>query len=575
MRNYTAPVNTLESMEERTIDFKGLNRRPSVDEGEMNDMLNLASNRYPLLAPRPLRGTYTLPENVLRPLRIATRYNKLAMIAMKQNRDIAFYFDGQEITQVNDLTDSSYMVVINTKMCFFPQKTYLELSNVNGEIVIGNYAPLEKTFANPQSEDAPVNVTLTTEKMTFNLPSGHGFVYDDAINITGSFIYVKDGLTKTLDAASSTIILAATSTKIDIAPETYPLLEGATNITYKGTIKRTLPAMDIVTEWNNRLWGVSSRDNTVYASKLGDPTNWQYYQGTGLDSYYAQQGTDGEWTGVAPYSGHLVFFKESSMCRIYGTSPVNYQITNTECYGVEKGSRRSVVTINDTVYYKSQIGIMAYDGSVPICISDKFDRKFKNVVGGTEGIKYYASIQVADGGYEHMVLDVNRAMWHKEDTIRMRDACTVNNRMHYIEYEDAELLCADDLYVDDYLILGSDDVTGTIGIANPLTPSETYDNLPSMAIFGPFDEYLEEHKIYSKLSMRLIVHSGTSLSVYIKLNDGEWELVKAFNPATTHGEVIPIIPRRCDRYSVKIEAIGNYEIKSLTRRIRRGTFGKL
>lgn len=574
MRNYTAPVNTLESMEEKTIEFKGLNRRSSVDEGEMNDMLNLASNRYPLLAPRPLRGSYNLPENVLRPLRIATRYNKLAMIAMKQNRDIAFYFDGQEITEVNDLTDSSYMVVINTKMCFFPQKTYLELSNVNGEIVIGNYAPLEKTFDNAQ-QGAAVNVTLTTEKLTFTLPSGHGFVYDDAVNITGSFMYTKDGVTKTIDAAASTIILSATSTTIDIAPETYPLLQGATGITYTGTIKRTIPQMDIITEWNNRLWGVSSRDNTVYASKLGDPTNWQYFQGTGLDSYYAQQGTDGEWTGVAPYSGHLVFFKESSMCRIYGTSPVNYQITNAECYGVEKGSRRSVVTINDTVFYKSQIGIMAYDGSVPICISEKFNKEFRNVVGGTEGTKYYASIQTKADGYELMVLDIARAIWHKEDSIRMRDACTLNNRMYFIEHEDAELLCSENLMASDYLMMGSSDVEGRILIANPQTPSETYDGLESKAIFGPFDEYLEEHKIYSKLSMRLLVHSGTSLSVYIKLNDGEWELVKAFNPATTHGEVIPIIPRRCDRYSVKIEAVGDYEIKSLTRRIRRGTFGKL
>ena len=575
MRNYVAPVNALEPIEERIIEFMGLNRKSAVEDGEMSDMLNLSSDKYPLLAPRPLRGSYPLPSGVLRPLKLETRYNKLAMIARKTDDSIAFYFDGEEITAVDNLTDSSEMVAINTKICFFPEKTYLEVTIDNsGQVTLGDYEPLDNAFDNSQTGLA-VDVTVTTDNVVMTLPSGHGFGYDDAINIDGSVIYTKESTTQSMDVTASTAITAATDTTIEIPAGTFIELEGATNITFRGTIKRDIPDMDIITEWNNRLWGANNRDNTIYACKLGDPKNWQYFQGTSLDSYYAQQGTDGDWTGVAPYSGHLAFFKESSMCKIYGTAPSNYQIANVECYGVEKGSRRSVVTINDTVFYKSQIGIMAYDGAVPVCISEKFNCKFKNVIGGTENTKYYASIQKQGGGYELMVLDIDRAVWHKEDSKRMRHACTVNNRLYFAEYEDAELLCADDLFCDDYLIMGSDDVEGTVCISNPLVASETYDELPSMAVFGPFDEYIEEHKIYSKLALRLIIHSGTALNVYIKLNDGEWELVKSFNPAETHGEVVPIIPRRCDRYSVKIEATGNYEIKSLTRRVRQGTFGKL
>lgn len=572
MRNYVEPINALDPIEERIIEFKGINRKSAVEDGEMNDMLNMSSSKYPLLAPRPLRGTYNLPADVLRPLKLATRYNKLAMIALKTNDSIAFYFDGQERPEVTGLTSSSEMVIINTKICFFPEKTYLEvlLSNT-GEPTIGEYGALDNAFNNA-SEGLAVDVVITDDALTFTLPSGHGFGYDDALNITGSVIYTKEGVEQSTNISISAAVLSATDTTIGIPADSVIELQGATDITFRGTIRRDIPEMDFVTEWNNRLWGANSRDNTIYASKLGDPKNWQYFQGTSLDSFYAQQGTDGQWTGVAPYSGHLAFFKESSICRIYGTSPQNYQIANVEAYGVEKGSRQSVVTINDTVFYKSQIGIMAYDGSVPICISEKFNRNFRNVIGGTEGIKYYASIQVADGGYEHMVFDIEKGIWHKEDTIRMRNACTVNNRMYFIEYEDAELLCADDLFVDDYLIMGSEDVEGHVGISNPVTPSESYVTLPSMAIFGPFDEYVEEYKIYSKLSLRLIIHSGTELNVYMRLDDGEWELIKAFAPAETHGEVIPIVPRRCDRYSVKIEATGNYEVKSLTRRIRKGSF---
>ena len=481
----------------------------------------------------------------------------------------------EEISKVNNLTPSTEMVVINTKICFFPEKYYLEIPlSATGEVEIGEYGPLDNRFDNTHSGLA-VDVAINQEQMTMTFPSAHGFGYDDAVNITGSIIYTKEGATHTLDATASTAILSVTDTTIALPAETYPDLAGATDITYRGTIKRDIPDMDIVTEWNNRLWGANSRDNTIYACKLGDPKNWQYYQGTALDSYYAQQGTDGDWTGVAPYSGHLVFFKESSMCKIYGTSPQNYQITNAECYGVEKGSRRSVVTINDTVFYKSQIGIMAYDGSIPMCISEKFNKEFRNVVGGTEGTKYYASIQTKADGYELMVLDIDKAIWHKEDSVRMRDTCTVNNRMYFIEHEDAELLCSENLMASDYLMMGSSDVAGRVLISNPQNPSETYDGLESRAVFGPIDEYIEEHKIFSKMSLRLIIHTGTALSVYIKMNEGDWELVKSFAPAETHGEVIPIVPRRCDRYSIKIEATGNYELKSMTRRVRKGTFGKL
>lgn len=575
MRNLVAPVNPLEHIEERIIEFKGINRRSSVEDGEMNEMLNMSSSRYPLLAPRPLRGQYELPEGVLRPLKLETRYNKLAMIALKTDDSLAFYFDGQEITKVTALSESTEMVAINTKICFFPEKKYLEVfTNNSGQVTIGEYGALDNEFDNSQSGLA-VDIVLSIDKATLTMPAEHGFGYDDAINIEGSAIYTKEETQHTADILASAAILATTSTTIELPGETFIELDGATNITFRGTIKRDIPDMDIVTEWNNRLWGASSRDNTIYACKLGDPKNWQYYQGTSLDSFYAQQGTDGDWTGVAPYSGHLCFFKESSMCRVYGTAPANYQLTNVECYGVEKGSRRSVVTINDTVFYKSQVGIMAYDGSIPICISDKFDRNFRNVISGTEGTKYYASIQSKAIGYELMVLDIDRGVWHKEDTKRMRDACTVNNRMYFIEYEDAGLLCSEELVASDYLMMGSTDVSGTVAIANPQNPAETYDSLESMAEFGPFDEYVEEQKIYSKLSLRLIIYTGTALSVYIKMNDGEWELVKSFDPAETHGEVIPIVPRRCDRYSIKIEATGNYEVKSLTRRVRKGTFGKL
>lgn len=572
--NSTLVNRVLVPFEEKVIEFRGLNRKISVMEGEMSDMQNLSADAYPVLSQRRLRGTMSLPADVLRPLKIISKYERIAMIALQTGGEtIGFYYDGELIVSVNDLTENTMMVTINTKICFFPQKTYLELTKSGSTVTVGTYGKLEET----QNVSA-LAVTISNEDARITI-SGHSFGYDDAINITGTLSYTPSGGSATSAACNiSCIVEDVVNTSTLVLPrESFIEMtgEGATNVSLTGTVSRTMPTLDHVIEWNNRLWGASSNDNTVYACKLGDPKNWQYFQGTSLDSYYAQQGTDENWTGCATYSNHLIFFKPSSMCRIYGTAPSNFQITNTDCYGVEDGSRRSVITINDKVFYKSSIGIMAYDGGIPYCISEKFNVRFRNVVAGTEGTKYYASIQVENGGYELMVLDIEKALWHKEDNLRFRNCCVSSNRLYYVEYADDLLYCDTDVLCDDYLLNGSGEMEGSVGIINPLNATEKYETLPWMAVFGPFDEYLESKKIYSKISFRIAAQPKSTFAVYISLDDGPWELVRSTDNVKVGGDIIQIVPRRCDRYSVMVAGTGKCDIKSLTRRYRRGTFGKL
>ena len=578
MANLVAPVVKLEPIEERIIEFKGLNRREVVEDGEMSDMLNLTSDNYPLLTPRKLRGSYQLPRGVAVPYKIMARYNRIAMIAKDENGNVRFYFDGDLVAEIQDLTEATEMVAINTKICFFPQKTCISVTQSGGDVTVvtGSYTSLEHI---QNISSAGVAVTISNEDARITLPDGHGFGYDDAINIAGTLSYTPSGGSETSrECIASCIIEQVIGNTIVLPRETFIELtgEGASNIKLYGTISRTMPNLDMVIEWNNRLWGASSTENTIFASKLGDPKNWQYYQGTSLDSYYAQQGTDGEWTGCAVYSSHIIFFKQNGMARIYGSAPSNFQITNTKCYGVEDGSRGSVVTINDKVFYKSVIGIMAYDGGLPYCVSDKFNNEFKYVVGGSEGRKYYASMLTKDIGPELMVLDIDRGVWHKEDSVRFKNTCSIDNKLFFVTHDSDRLVCGDDVIADSFIICGDGEPTsGAINVVNPLTPTETYDDMKWMAVFGPFDEYIEYRKIYSRILLRLLRNIDSHVSVYISINEGEWELVQEFNPSETGGDYIPIIPRRCDRYSIKVEGWGDCSIKSLTRRVRRGTGGRL
>lgn len=552
MANLVAPVSSMQPLEERIIEFRGLNRKSFVDEGEMSDMKNLTSDNYPLLCPRKLRGQLTLPSNVAQPLKIMTKFERIAMIAKKTDNSIAFFYNGNEVPSVTGLTADTEMVAINTKICFFPQKTYLTLVRGSSSVTVGEFGHLDISLSLTSAA-----VTISNENVNMTVPSGHGIKYDDAIDISGTLYYTPSGGSATSKAVTvSCAVESASATQLTLPRETFIELtgEGATGITFTGTINRDIPDIKHVIEWNNRLWGVSDADNTIYACKLGDPTNWKYFQGTGLDAYYAQQGTDEKWTGSAAYSGHLIFFKPNSMTKVYGTSPSSFQITNTVCYGVEPGSSKSVAIVNDTVFYKSSIGIMAYDGGTPYSISDRFNVKFSDAVGGTEGRKYYASIVTEAGKYELMVLDVDKGLWHKEDDVRFRSCCTLDGRLYFIE----------DIGTDDF-------EKDQIYIINPETATETKKQRDWMATFGAFDELIEDRKIYSRMSLRFIAQPGTKVTIFIKMDDGEWEIVKRFAFAGTGGETVPIVPRRCDRFSIKIVGTGDCEIKSLTRRFRRGS----
>lgn len=552
MANLVAPVTSLQPLEERTIEFRGLNRKSFVEEGEMSDMKNLTSDNYPLLCPRKLRGQLILPSSVLRPLKIMTKFERIAMIARKTNGSIAFFYDGNEVTSVTGLTEDTEMVAINTKICFFPQKTYLTLVRGSSSVTIGAFGHLD---ASQSLTNATVTISNEDARLTVN--SGSDFKYDDAIDIKGELLYTPSGGNATTKECTVSCIVEAVSGNVLILPrESFIELTGAgaTAISFTGTVKREIPDLKHIIEWNNRLWGASDDDNTIYACKLGDPTNWKYYQGTGLDAFYAQQGSDENYTGSAAYSAHLIFFKPNSMIKVYGTSPSTFQVNNTVCYGVEQGSSKSVVIVNDTIFYKSSIGIMAYDGGTPYSISDRFNIKFGDVVGGTEGRKYYASIKTENDVYELMVLDVDKGLWHKEDDVRFRSCCTLNGRLYFIE----------DAGTDDF-------EKDKVYIINPETATETKLQRDWMATFGAFDELIENQKIYSRMSLRFIAQPGTSITILIKMDDGEWEIIKRFEYANTGGETVPIVPRRCDRFSIRVVGTGDCEIKSLTRRFRRGS----
>lgn len=520
-----APKYTFIPREERILEFKGYNKKSVIEDGEMRNMYNLASDEFPCLYQRKPRGVYA--ENYVNPTAMLVKNEKLAVISESK-----FYYDGVLYPQLQ-LSENTKMVAINTRICFFPEKKYFNVkTNEIGDLSASAAA-------------AGCSVTITTSTITFPEEMGFNTVFavGDAVEMKAA----DDRLN------ISAVIQSMTASSITFPEETFisVIAEGKTETSIEVEsieIARNCPDLDFVMESNNRLWGVSNADNTIYACKLGDPTNWGYFQNTTLDSYYAEQGTDGEWTGCAAYSSHLLFFKEDCIHKVYGSKPSAYQIETAQCHALEKGSHKSVTIINETVLYKSRLGIMAYSGGIPQLISDNLGTdKYTDAIAGTDGMKYFVSV-LREGSPELLVFDMERFLWHKEDSVRVRDFAYHNGKLLFIN-ESNNMICE----------MASD------------KPLETEKDIEWFAELGPFDEYIEDHKVYSKLKMRLKFAENSKLKVMISVDEGEWEPVESYDSVRDRAVMLPIVPRRCEKFAVRFEGTGYCKIESLVRSYRKGT----
>lgn len=202
-------------------------------------------------------------------------------------------------------------------------------------------------------------------------------------------------------------------------------------------IERKMPAdMDFMVSINNRMWGCSSVNNRIYASKLGDITNWEAYgDDISTDSYWVDVSTEGDFTGVTVSSSAIYFFKENCIHKIIGTKPRNFTVTVYKDLGVKSGSENSIVWIKDRIIYHSPVGVCVYSpGGEPTLISENALTRnlYSSAVAGKHRDKYYISLLNDETNeYELYVYDLNSGQWLKEDDLRFTSTATYNNQMYF------------------------------------------------------------------------------------------------------------------------------------------------
>ena len=263
----------------------------------------------------------------------------------------------------------------------------------------------------------------------------------------------------------------------------------------------------------------------------------------------------GAFTGAATCMGYALFFKENTLHKLYGSKPSDFQLTSLRCRGVAKNAARSLCVLNETLYYLSPDGVMAWDGSIPTKVSGVLDSgRLSNVqsaVGGALDGRYYLHIARAaagEGVARLLVYDTERALWSEEDVCSYE--MTSTGGQLYL-WDGQALWAADPSRETDWQStdgveekLNFELVTGDIGLD------------------GAEDRYL------SRLTLRLDAECGSTVTVAASYDGGPWETVAELAAQNVRRSYdMPFVPRRHGTLRLRLKGRGQITLRSIAKTV--------
>lgn len=569
-------LNIIGTRKDMVMEFKGYNHNLYVPQNQFYDMKNMTSSFYPVLSPRGARG---ILGSITKPNGLFAK-NKLAWV---DGTD--FYYNG---VKRGTITDSEKQFIgMGAYILIFPDKKYFntetnEFGNLGNKVVTST--TLTYTLAKADGTDygaytvSPTEPSNPVDNQLWVDTSETPNILKQYSSYTGAWVqvpttYVKisatgintgfkkgDGIT----ISGSTNSNFNTNAIIQAIGTNYIVIVGILSATFNQstalTIERKIPDMEYLTESENRVWGCNSHKHEIYSCKLGDPFNWNVFQGISTDSYAVTVGTDGDFTGAITHMGYVLFFKENCIHRIMGNKPSNFQITNTNVRGVEKGSSNSLVIVNETLYYKSRNDVCAYSGSLPVSISDVLGHEYySNAVAGTVGNKYYISMKDTTNTWHLFVYDEKTGLWHKEDNTHVKQFARLGNELYFVA-ADSKL----------YSVNGSLSIEE--GGANFSELSTKESNFEWHAESGDLGVESPDTKYISKIQIRLDIDENSKLQIALQYNsDGMWHEKYVISATRKKSITVPIIPNRCDHMKIRISGTGNCKVFSLSKVYEKGS----
>lgn len=373
------------------------------------------------------------------------------------------------------------------------------------------------------------------------------FQIGDSVDVSGTpngVCDVQRAIIRNIDSTTNTLTFDLDTFDVPSSPYT---------ISSVVTIERDVPDLDYICEKDNRLWGVSNSlqnevynpqtesveiftSRAIYASALGDPTNWWVFDGVDTDSYQVAVGSEGDFTGICSFGGGVCCWKEHQLHKIVGSYPSEYYMNDSRVEGVAAGSSRSLTVVNETLYYNGASGVYAYSGGIPSLIGYELGEKLSDACGGTDGKRWYLSGTRSDGEKELLVYDLTHRLWMREDDTEATSFAVINGALHFLA--DGVIYKAEQ---------GADE------------------DICWLAEFTTFTETEIVKKYYLRLALRLDMSAGSSITVEVREDFGEWHTVHTADITAQMTKVVNLPVKRCDRFDVRISGTGNVLIRAMTR----------
>lgn len=494
--------------------FLGLNAGSVIAENEFADMKNMTADKWPAAAAREPRGE------------VMKQLDKPNGIYYK---DGILYADGGEVFYKNekiaDVTDTEKVFVgMGAYILIWPDKLMYNTAD-------GKLEPLDASWQQTdQARFEPLAEGSTMIKVT-SKGIGTAFRNYDGVTMSGC---TNEDFNKTF------IIQGKEEDSITLIG----ILDKAMSQDRGLKIERSVPDMDFICENENRIWGCSSKNHEIYSCKLGDAKNWNAFEGISTDSYAVTVGSDGDFTGCISYLGYVMFFKEDAVHKVYGNKPTNYQVMTSGVNGVAKGCEKSMAVVNETLFYAARNGICRFNGAQPELVSGKLpDKRVTGAVAGMYRNKYYISIK-AEGWGGFYVFDAEKGLWSKEDGLQIR----------YAVYGEGELYCID-------------------GNGNLFTVSgKRKETLEWMLETGDLLDGSFEYKHVRQILLHVQMARDSEMTVSIRYDDDpEWVLAETVHAEVYRSQTINLVPRRCISYRIRLQGVGGFVLKAITKRIGYGT----
>ena len=583
---YNPNVYEMDKTQELISSFGGYNCNPVIPDNCFSDEMNMSGGEFPLLAPRNKRAYFNVQGDELHGL-----FGKSKLIYINNG---TLYYGGEPIPDFYFVYNPKRQFVsMGAKLLIFPDKIYVNTADLE------DCGYLDALFVTDEYEE---------ELVTCSLAKGNGDLYEDYVVSSAEPEEMKNGdlwldtsvtpneLKQYFESLGMWMPLAETYVRISctgigkrfkvddgvtLRGFEYDDLNGSHIIRDKGddfitvtgiipdTIKQTkqisverkIPYMDFVVESGNRIWGCNSLKNEIYASKLGDPTNFECFQGISTDSYAVTVGTDGEFTGAVSFRGYIIFFKEHCIHKIYGQNPP-YTVNTSYIRGVQKGSHKSIQVVNETLYYKSPNGICSFEGGVPVDISEALGGAYyTNAVAGVLGNRYY--ICMSDKNEKRVLFNYDEArnIWHKEDNIDIREFANHNGNLYFIGVVNGvERLCLAD----------GENVYGNFsGELSGWFPEEDFYWSCETGIWG-FS--IPENKYYSNITLCLSGEKGARIHIDFQTDEsGKWEKQMSFSANELGSAVLPFTTPRCRFLRIRIRGKGKGRVYLISRTVETGS----